>query len=89
MVVEEIEVKNETGLHARPASIFVEQAEEFASDIKVVKEDKEVNAKSIMGVMSLGVEQGTEIKIQADGEDESQAVDTLIELVNDNFGEEN
>lgn len=83
-----VTVKNKTGLHARPAAMFVQSAGKFASEIWIEKEGKKVNAKSIMGVMSLGVSQGTEIKIIAEGEDEREAVEKLSELINSNFGEE-
>lgn len=83
-----VTVKNKTGLHARPAAMFVQSSGKFASEIWIEKEGKKVNAKSIMGVMSLGVSQGTEIKIIAEGEDEREAVEKLSELINSNFGEE-
>lgn len=87
-------VNNKVGLHARPASLFVQAAAKYASNIQVscqdpdTKELREANAKSILGVLTLGVFQGMEIKIHADGEDESQAVETLAELVKNNFGED-
>jgi phosphocarrier protein HPr len=87
-------VNNKVGLHARPASLFVQAAAKYSSNIQVscqdpdTKEIREANAKSILGVLTLGVFQGMEIKIHADGEDEEQAVVTLAELVKNNFGEE-
>lgn len=81
-------VKNKTGLHARPAAMFVQTANKFKSEIFVEKEGKKVNAKSIMGVMSLAVSQGTTITILAQGEDEKDAVEALVELVESKFGEE-
>jgi len=83
----EYEIKNSIGLHARPAAIFVKKANEFISDIKILKDDKEANAKSIINVMSLGAVQGTEISIQAKGDDESEALDALTELL-DSFIDE-
>lgn len=83
-----IVVKNKTGLHARPAAMFVQTANKFKSEIFVEKEGKKVNAKSIMGVMSLAVSQGTTITILAQGEDEKDAVEALVELVENKFGEE-
>jgi phosphocarrier protein HPr len=74
-------IKNETGLHARPASLFVKKASEYKSDIKVFANDKEVNAKSIMSIMSLGATKGTKVIIRAKGEDEEKAVDELIEYI--------
>ena len=81
-------VKNKTGLHARPAALFVQAANKFKSEIFIEKEGKRVNAKSIMGVMSLAVSQGSTISISAQGEDEGEAVKKLIELVESKFGEE-
>lgn len=89
-----VTVNNKVGLHARPASLFVQAAAKYTSDIQVsckdpdTKELREANAKSILGVLTLGVFQGMDITIQADGEDEEQAVKTLIELVENNFGED-
>ena len=74
-------VHNKTGLHARPAALFVQKANQFKSDISIVKGAKDVNAKSIMGVMSLGVCQGSEISIKAKGEDAQQAVAALAKLL--------
>ena len=87
-------VNNKVGLHARPASLFVQEAAKFSSDINVycqdpqTKEDRNANAKSILGVLTLGVFQGTEITITANGDDEEAAVDALVALVKDNFGED-
>ena len=88
-----IVVNNKVGLHARPASLFVQAATKFESDINVscqdpdTKEDRDANAKSILSILTLGVFQGMEITIKAEGEDEDTAVDALITLVEDNFGE--
>lgn len=76
-----VKVKNKTGLHARPASQFVQKAGKFDSKIEIVFEEKEVNAKSIMGVMSLGVGKGNEITVRAEGEDAEEAVKELIEFI--------
>ncbi len=81
MAERKVTVQNKTGLHARPAALFVQKANQFKSEIHIIKDSKEINAKSIMGVMSLGVGQGTVILIRADGEDAQQAVDALVELV--------
>lgn len=80
MAERKVTVQNKTGLHARPAALFVQKANQFKSTIHIVKGSKEINAKSIMGVMSLGVSQGTEILIKAEGEDAQQAVDALVQL---------
>jgi catabolite repression HPr-like protein len=74
-------VKLKTGLHARPAALFVQEANKFSSEIFVEKEEKKVNAKSIMGIMSLAISTGTEVYISAEGSDSDQAVDALISLV--------
>ncbi|TCZ75984.1 HPr family phosphocarrier protein [Paenibacillus albiflavus] len=74
-------VKLKTGLHARPAALFVQEANKFSSEIFVEKDEKKVNAKSIMGIMSLAISTGTEVYISAEGSDSDQAVDALISLV--------
>jgi len=83
----DVVLKNETGLHARPASLFVKEASKYSSDVKVVKDGKEYNAKSIMGILSMGAAMGDSIKIEATGEDSEEAVNSLVELVNNKFGE--
>lgn len=80
-------IKNETGLHARPAGMFVKKASEFTSTVEVKCKGKVVNAKSIMGIMSLGLAKGDELTISAKGEDEETAVNTLVELIESGFGE--
>ena len=87
MYVKEITVKNEVGLHARPATYFIQKANEFKSGIWVEKEERRVNAKSLLGVLSLGIVKGTVITVIADGSDETEAVDALIALIDNNFGE--
>ncbi|SDC29869.1 MULTISPECIES: HPr family phosphocarrier protein [unclassified Candidatus Frackibacter] len=88
MVEREVIVKNETGIHARPASLLVQTANEFEADIKLIKEDEEANAKSIMGVMSLAVSADNQIIIKAEGVEEEEAVEAIVELIESNFGEE-
>ncbi|NTW70800.1 MAG: HPr family phosphocarrier protein [Eubacteriaceae bacterium] len=88
MVYKNVVVKNKSGLHARPASKFVETANKFASDIFIKKDTATVSAKSIMGVMVLGVAQGTEIGIEASGSDEKEALDALVKLIDTGFDEE-
>lgn len=83
-----ITVQNRTGLHARPAAMFVQTAGKFKSEIFVRKGDKKVNAKSIMGIMSLAISQGTEIDIIAEGPDENEAIAALVSLIESKFGEE-
>lgn len=74
-------ITNKTGLHARPAAQFVQKAGKFDSKIEIIFEEKEVNAKSIMGVMSLGVGKGNEITVRADGEDAESAVKELVDFI--------
>lgn len=82
MEISKIIIKNETGLHARPASRFVQKASEFEAKIKLIRESTEVNAKSIMGVMSLGAEKGTEVTLKAEGMDEKKAIKELTNFIN-------
>lgn len=81
MVEKAFVIKNETGLHARPASMFVQKAAKFKSVIKLQKEGKEANAKSIISVLSLGASKGSEITISCTGDDEQEALNALIELL--------
>ncbi len=74
-------ITNKTGLHARPAAQFVQKAGKYDSKIEIIFEEKEVNAKSIMGVMSLGVGKGNEIIIKADGDDAESAVEELVDFI--------
>ena len=87
MVSKNVVVNNQVGLHARPATFFIQKANEFKSSIWVEKEERRVNAKSLLGVLSLGIVKGTAITLIAEGVDESAAVDTLAELVESNFAE--
>ena len=80
-------IRNKVGLHARPAAIFVQTASKFKSKVSAVKDGREVNAKSILSVLTLGAEQGAVVTIRAEGEDEMEAVEALKELVENNFGE--
>lgn len=81
MFVKEVTVQNQVGLHARPATFFIQRANEFKSSIWIEKEERRVNAKSLLGILSLGIVGGTDIKIIADGSDEQVAVNSLVELV--------
>ena len=80
---------NETGLHARPASDFTRKAAAFDSDITVCRqgEEREVNAKSTVHILTLGLDRGSTIEISADGPDEQAAVDALVEMVEAGFAE--
>ena len=88
MVNKEVTVLNQVGLHARPATFFIQKANEFKSGIWVVKDERKVNAKSLLGVLSLGITRGTSITLVADGADEEEAVAELAKLVTSNFVEE-
>ena len=81
MYTKEVTVHNEVGLHARPATYFIQKANEFKCGIWVEKDERRVNAKSLLGVLSLGIVKGTVITLIADGSDEAAAVDALCDLV--------
>lgn len=87
MCVKDVMVQNQVGLHARPATFFIQKANGYKSSIWVEKEDRRVNAKSLLGVLSLGIVGGTAIRIIADGADEEEAVAGLVELVESGFSE--
>ena len=80
-------VQHKVGLHARPAALLVQTANQFDCDIRVTHGDREANARSILNVLTLGAEQGAEITIRAQGADADQALATLETLVRNNFGE--
>ena len=82
-----VTVQNQVGLHARPATFFVQKANEFKSSIWVEKEERRVNAKSLLGVLALGIMGGTEINILASGSDEDEAVEAIASLVESGFAE--
>lgn len=81
MINREVTIRNEKGLHARPATFFIQKANTFKSSIWVEIEDRKANAKSLLGVLSLGVSQGDTVTLVADGADEEAAVNGLVELV--------
>jgi phosphocarrier protein len=87
MFVKDVMVQNQVGLHARPATFFIQKANEFKSSIWVEKEERRVNAKSLLGVLSLGIVGGTPIRVIADGSDEQEAVEALVKLVESGFTE--
>ena len=87
MFTQEVTVNNEVGLHARPATYFIQKANEFKSSIWVEKEERKVNAKSLLGVLSLGIVKGTTITLIADGPDAKEAVEALAQLVDNQLGE--
>ena len=87
MISREVLISNSIGLHARPATFFIQKANSFKSSVWAEKEERRVNAKSLLGVLSLGIVKGMTITVIAEGPDENEAVDGLIELVNTGFGE--
>lgn len=82
-----ITVNNQVGLHARPATFFIQKANEFKSSIWIEREERKVNAKSLLGVLSLGIIKGTDIVVGAEGPDEEEAVAALEKLIETNFRE--
>ena len=87
MVTKDVVINNQVGLHARPATFFIQKANEFKSSIWIEKDERRVNAKSLLGVLSLGIVKGTQVSIIADGSDEEEAIDTLSELIDSDFSE--
>ncbi len=81
MVEKQVEIKLKTGLQARPAAMFVQQANRFSSEVFLEKDGKKVNAKSIMGLMSLALGTGSVVTLSVDGSDESEAIKVLSEFV--------
>lgn len=88
MLVRKVTILNSLGLHARPSAQFVKVASKFKSNVYLSKNDREVNGKSIMGVMTLAAEMGSTLTIRVDGEDEELAMEALVDLVNAKFYEE-
>ena len=87
MIVKEVVINNQVGLYARPATFFIQKANEYNCSIWVEKEERRVNAKSLLGVLSLGIVKGTPIKIIADGADEVEAIETLANLILSDFSD--
>ncbi len=87
MVSRDVTIKNSVGLHARPATFFIQKANTYKSSIWVEKDDRRVNAKSLLGVLSLGIVKGMEITIFAEGIDEKEAAEGLATLVESGFNE--
>jgi len=87
MTSQNVTIQNNVGLHARPATFFIQKANSFKSSIWVEKEDRRVNAKSLLGVLSLGIVKGMTVTLFADGPDEKEALEGLSELVNTGFSE--
>lgn len=82
-----LEITNKVGLHARPASVFVQEVSKYKSDIRVKKDDREVNGKSILGILTLGVNKGSIIHVSVEGEDADQALEAIKTLHANNFGD--
>ncbi|MBR4934061.1 MAG: HPr family phosphocarrier protein [Clostridia bacterium] len=87
MISMDVTIKNNVGLHARPATFFIQKANSYKSSIWVEKEDRRVNAKSLLGVLSLGIVKGMTITLIADGVDENDALEGLSTLINTGFSE--
>ena len=85
MYIKEVMVQNRVGLYARPATFFIQKANEFKSSIWVEKDERRVNAKSLLGVLSLGVASGETVRIIADGNGEQEAADALCQLISSEF----
>ena len=85
MLTKDIVVNNQVGLHDRPATFFIQKANEYRCGIWVERDDRRVNAKSLLGVLSLGITKGSTIRLIADGSDEQLAIDGLCELIESNF----
>jgi phosphocarrier protein HPr len=88
MVQQEVTIQNRLGLHARACTVFVKEAAKFAAHIYVERDGLEVNGKSILGVMMLAAEMGARITLKADGKDETEALEAMVRVVNNKFGEE-
>jgi len=88
MTEQTVTVTNRAGIHARPSAILVQKTKNFKSNIYMEKNNDRINAKSIMGIITLGASYGTELRIIADGEDEEDAVDTIVRLFESKFEEE-
>ena len=87
MAEQSTKIKNKTGIHARPASVFVQTASKFKSKVYITAKGKKIDAKSILMIMSMGLSMGTDITISADGPDADDAVKALVALVDSKFGE--
>ena len=87
MCVKDVVIQNQVGLHARPATFFIQKANEYKASIWVEKDERKVNAKSLLGVLSLGIVGGTTIKIIVDGSDEKESLDGLVALVESGFAD--
>ena len=87
MKTREVVITNASGLHARPATFFIQKANCYKSTILIEKDDRKVNAKSLLGVLSLGIAKGMTVTLTADGQDEEMALSGLVSLINSGFNE--
>ncbi len=87
MIEREVVIKNRTGLHTRPAATIVKAAAKFAAEFSIIKDDMEINGKSIIGVMTLAAEQGARLLLRFTGPDEAQAAETIVNLFERGFDE--
>ena len=87
MTTKNIEIQNTVGLHARPATYFIQKANSYNCSIWIQKDDRKMNAKSLLGVLSIGIAKGMTVTLIADGSDEKEALDGLEELINTGFAE--
>ena len=88
MITKEVKISNAIGLHARPATFFIQKANTYSSSIWVEKDDRRVNAKSLLGVLSLGIAKGMTIVLTAEGQDEELAIEGLSKLIDTGFEEQ-
>ncbi len=87
MIQRDVKITNNSGLHARPATFFIQKANTYRSGIWVVKDDRKVSAKSLLGVLSIGIAKGMTITLVADGDDEQTAIDGLVDLIENGFND--
>ncbi len=87
MIKRDVTITNNIGLHARPATFFIQKANSYKSLVWIEKDDRKINAKSLLGVLSLGIAQGMTVTLIADGQDEEKAIDGLVNLIDTGFAE--
>ena len=87
MVRENVTITNNIGLHARPATFFIQKANSYKASIWIERDERKVNAKSLLGVLSMGIAKGMDITLIAEGTDESEAIQGLVELIHTGFAE--
>jgi phosphocarrier protein len=87
MIQRDVTITNSSGLHARPATFFIQKANAYRCGVWIVKDDRKVSAKSLLGVLSIGIAKGMTITLVADGDDEKAAIDGLVELIETGFND--